>query len=157
MLAHRRPRPQAADPPHDRRRRVGSPLAAIRQVRARGLRTQTERPGVATGARGGPIATDISLGAQPRSGHSTGVRGGVLESKETPRIPDVTTPTPTTPKPRRRWLKFSLRALLVLLLASGTGFGWFACKMKQARQQREAVTAIEKLGGRVCTSPHPAV
>ena len=55
-------------------------------------------------------------------------------------------PTPT-PKPRRRWLQFSLRTLLVLMLAFACGFGWLAYKIERAREQREAVVAIEELGG----------
>ena len=36
------------------------------------------------------------------------------------------TDTPTTPKPRRRCLQFSLRTLLVLMLVFGAGSGWLA-------------------------------
>ena len=53
---------------------------------------------------------------------------------------------PSTPKPRRRWLQFSLRRLLVAMLVFGCGLGWFAHEVQLARQQREAVTAIGKLG-----------
>jgi|PlaIllAssembly_1097288.scaffolds.fasta_scaffold1266381_2 hypothetical protein len=38
--------------------------------------------------------------------------------------------SPPTPKPRRRWLQFSLRALLVLAL--GAGLGWLAHDVHQA-------------------------
>ena len=55
----------------------------------------------------------------------------------------------TTPKPRRRWLQFSLRTLLVLMLLLGCGLGWFAREVHKARAQGEAKKAIEKLGGRV--------
>ena len=61
----------------------------------------------------------------------------------------MSTTAPTTPKPRRRWLQFSLRTLLVLMLVFGCGFGWFAHKVQQARTEREATKAIEKLGGNV--------
>lgn len=64
----------------------------------------------------------------------------------------MTTAPTTTPKPRRRWFQFSLRTMLVLMLAFGCGFGWLGMKVKQAREQREAVKAIEKLGGRVGSS-----
>ena len=48
------------------------------------------------------------------------------------RLPDVTKPLPTTPKPRRRWLQFSLRSKLVwawLLLGFGSVllFGTMLC------------------------------
>jgi len=33
------------------------------------------------------------------------------------------------------------------MLAFGAGFGWFAHKVQQARDQREAAKAIERLGG----------
>ena len=68
----------------------------------------------------------------------------------------MTTATTTTSKPRRRWLQFSLRTMLVLMLVLGVAFGWFAYKVEQARAQREAVEAIEKLGGYMNTGPHPA-
>ncbi len=61
----------------------------------------------------------------------------------------MTTTEPTTPKPRRRWLQFSLRTMLVLVLLLGVGFGWFAREVQKARAQREAAKAIEKLGGSV--------
>jgi Leucine Rich repeat len=60
----------------------------------------------------------------------------------------TTTPT-TTPKPKRRWLQFSLRTLMVLMLVLGCGFGWLGMKVKQAREQREAVKAIRAVGGDV--------
>ena len=59
------------------------------------------------------------------------------------------TPTPTTPTPRRRWLQFSLRAMLVLMLVVSVPLGWFAFKLRQARQQRQVIEAIKKLGGGV--------
>jgi hypothetical protein len=61
--------------------------------------------------------------------------------------------TPTTPKHRSRWLQFRLRTLLVLMLAFACGFGWLAFKIKRAREQREAVEAIEELGGIVDCEP----
>ena len=54
------------------------------------------------------------------------------------------TMTPPTPaKPRRRWLQFSLRTLLVLMLVAGAGVGWFAHEVRQTRAHREAVKAAE--------------
>jgi len=67
----------------------------------------------------------------------------------------VTTPAPISPKPRRRWLQFSLRTLIVLMLVLGAGLGWFAREVQKARAQREAATAIEKLGGSVDWGYHP--
>jgi hypothetical protein len=54
----------------------------------------------------------------------------------------MTTVPPTTPKPRRRWLQFSLRTLLLLVLFVGSGMGWFVHKRKQARAQLEAAEAL---------------
>jgi hypothetical protein len=49
---------------------------------------------------------------------------------------------PTTPPPRRRWLQYSLRTLMVLIVVFGCGLGWLAHEVHQARQQREALKAI---------------
>jgi hypothetical protein len=70
------------------------------------------------------------------------------------RIPDVTTTAPTTnPKPRRRWLQFSLRMMMVLMLVFGAGFGWLAHQFHQARAQQKAEMAIEELGGNLGYTP----
>jgi Leucine-rich repeat (LRR) protein len=49
--------------------------------------------------------------------------------------------------PKPRWFRFSLRTLLVLVTMAGAGFGWLGMKMRQAQRQKEAVEAIQKLGG----------
>jgi hypothetical protein len=46
----------------------------------------------------------------------------------------------------RRWLQFSLRGFLVMLTLGSVWFGW---KAERAREQRQAVTAIEAFGGLV--------
>ena len=46
----------------------------------------------------------------------------------------------------RRNLRFSLRGLIVLVLVIGCGLGWI---VRSARIQREAVAAIQKVGGTV--------
>src|SRR5262245_15433970 len=48
--------------------------------------------------------------------------------------------------PKRRWSRFSLRTLLVLVSIASAGFGWLGVKVRQAQQQREAVKAIQNLG-----------
>ena len=53
------------------------------------------------------------------------------------------------PKPKRRWIHFSLRMFLDFVAVIAIGCGWFAYKLNQARQQRQAVEAILKLGGHV--------
>jgi hypothetical protein len=52
-------------------------------------------------------------------------------------------------KPRRRWLQYSLRTLLVATTLLAIACSWLAVKLLQARRQREAVVALEKLGGHV--------
>ncbi len=47
-------------------------------------------------------------------------------------------------RPRRRYLRFTLRGLLVFILVLGASIGMM---VRSARVQREAVTAIEKSGG----------
>ena len=61
----------------------------------------------------------------------------------------MTTTTPTTPKPRRRWLQFSLRTLLVLMLVASLPMSWLAVELRRGRQQRAAVLAVQKMGGDV--------
>ena len=61
----------------------------------------------------------------------------------------MTIEPPITPKARRRWLQFSLRTLMVLVLIIGAGLGWVGMKLRRARAQREDVGEIEKLGGTV--------
>lgn len=45
--------------------------------------------------------------------------------------------------------QFSLRTLLIIVTIASCGLGWLGLKVRQAQQQREAVVAIEKLGGQV--------
>jgi hypothetical protein len=59
------------------------------------------------------------------------------------------TESTATPQPRRRRLQFSLRTLLVLMLAVGCGFGWLGMKVKEARDQREAMEVMRGCGGDV--------
>jgi len=55
---------------------------------------------------------------------------------------------------RRRWLQFNLRAFFVLLTAMSV---WLAWIVHQAREQREAVKAIEAMGGGVHYDSQPTV
>ncbi len=54
--------------------------------------------------------------------------------------------TTDPPKPRR-WFQFRLRTLLVVILVLSLPLSWLAVRMERARRQREAVEAIERLGG----------
>jgi hypothetical protein len=53
----------------------------------------------------------------------------------------------TTARPKLRWYQFSLRGLLAFMVLTSIGLSWFAVKMQHARRQREAVAAIDKMGG----------
>ena len=50
------------------------------------------------------------------------------------------------PASRRRWLRISVRALLLLVLLIGCWLGWM---VRAARIQREAVATIQRAGGSV--------
>ncbi len=52
----------------------------------------------------------------------------------------------TAPKPRRRYLKFSLRTFFVLLTLVCVWFGW---QVNQANRQRKAVAWVLEMGGSV--------
>ena len=56
-----------------------------------------------------------------------------------------TTPeSPATSRPKRRWLRLSLRGLMALVLLLGGGLGYL---VNAARIQREAVAAVRRTGG----------
>ncbi len=49
----------------------------------------------------------------------------------------------------RRWLRLSLRGLIVLVLIIGGCLGWIAHIVRSAQRQRAAVAAVRKVGGSV--------
>ncbi len=53
----------------------------------------------------------------------------------------------TTEPPKRRWLQFRLRTLLIAVLVLSLPLSWFAWRMEKARKQREAVEVIRGTGG----------
>jgi hypothetical protein len=53
------------------------------------------------------------------------------------------------PHPWRRYLRFSARGLIVLVLLIGGGLGWVVRSVRSARIQRGAVAAIVRGGGSV--------
>ena len=49
-----------------------------------------------------------------------------------------------------RWpFQFSIRSLLLLVVAVAVPFSWLAVEIQQAKREREAVVGIEELGGHV--------
>ena len=46
---------------------------------------------------------------------------------------------PVDAKRKRRWLQYSLRTLLVLMLVFGAGFGWLAHQLHRAREKRQSL------------------
>ncbi len=52
-------------------------------------------------------------------------------------------------KPRRRWLQFSLRGLLVLTVVVALGLGWVTNERRKVWLEDRAVEEIERLGGDV--------
>ena len=70
---------------------------------------------------------------------------GVEETPEGPQFRRVVTVlAQPASRPWRRYLRFSVRGLIVLVLVIGVWLGWI---VRSARIQREAVAAIEKAGG----------
>ena len=53
------------------------------------------------------------------------------------------------PARKRRWFRFSLRTLLIVVMLLSLPLGWLAMKMIQAERQRRAVEAIQEAGGEV--------
>jgi hypothetical protein len=55
--------------------------------------------------------------------------------------------TPETP--RRRWLRFSLRTLFVLLTVAGIALGYVAWRVNVVRNQRQVLAEIQKLNASI--------
>lgn len=53
------------------------------------------------------------------------------------------------PKPKLRWYQFSLRTLLLFVLAAGIGLGWIGRRMLQARNHSAAVVKLQKSGATI--------
>lgn len=62
-----------------------------------------------------------------------------------------------TPKPRRRWLSFGLRGLMVLVLLLSLPMGWIARDVYRAQRETDVVAAVEKAGGYASYNYHENV
>jgi hypothetical protein len=69
-------------------------------------------------------------------------------SEDQARSPGVasTLPQPAAPRAGRRWLRFSLRTMLLVVTVLCV---WLGVKVNQARRQKEAVAALEELGATI--------
>jgi len=56
--------------------------------------------------------------------------------------------TEETAKPRRRWLRFSLRTLIMVTVLA-VPLGWVGWKLGQVRSERATITWVEEMGGNV--------
>jgi hypothetical protein len=60
------------------------------------------------------------------------------------------TAAPNSPPRKRRWLQFSLRTLLIVMLVVGAICGWIGNRLQRARHQEQVVEQLTKLGASVC-------
>jgi hypothetical protein len=58
-------------------------------------------------------------------------------------------PAEPVSRPWRRFLRFSVRGMIVVVLVSGAGLVWVVRLVYTARIQREAVAAVQNAGGAV--------
>ncbi len=56
----------------------------------------------------------------------------------------MTTEPTTTPKPRRRWLQFSLRTLMVVVLLVALPLGWIGILLERSREQERVLGHFRK-------------
>lgn len=66
---------------------------------------------------------------------------------------NVPEPNAEPPLRKRRWLQFSLRALLLFTLVAAIGMSWIAVRIEQIKAQRRAVKKMEDDGWTVDFEP----
>jgi hypothetical protein len=71
------------------------------------------------------------------------MHGSAEVNDERPAEPDVNV------KPKRRWLRFSLKTMLVVMTLMSIPLGWLAYERNEVSKRKAAIAAIEKLGGHV--------
>ncbi len=52
-------------------------------------------------------------------------------------------------KPRRRWLRFSLRTLLIVVTVLAVPLGWVGWRRQQVRREQATITWVKEAGGYV--------
>ena len=53
------------------------------------------------------------------------------------------------PKPKRRWFRFRLRTLLVIITLVSGALGWVGWDLDQRRSEQVTIAWFKKMGGRV--------
>jgi hypothetical protein len=57
--------------------------------------------------------------------------------------------TKKSAQPRRRWFRFSLRTLLIVITVLSLPLGWIGWRLQQVRRERATVVWVQKMGGQV--------
>ena len=62
-------------------------------------------------------------------------------------LTELGSPVDESGRPRRRWLQFRLRTLLIAVLVLSLPLSWFAVRMERARRQRDVLYACNAVKG----------
>ena len=69
-----------------------------------------------------------------------------------PIIDQLEPPNVVPPKCKRRWLRFSLRFLLIVMLLFAVSFAYVAKRMREKQQEREAIADMADMAA-FCSNP----